>query len=66
MKAVRYRIGRSLYGTKWHLLRDNEKPICGYTSFNWSIGQREFKEVSKEELRKHPLCSNCRKKLRKF
>ena len=61
---MKYRVGRSVYGITWHLLRDDGMPVCGYTSFNWSNGHRELKEVSKEEIKKLNLCSNCKRKLR--
>jgi len=59
----KFTVGKSPYGKKWHLLRSDGYPACGYTSFNWKDGV-EVKEVILEELRKLSLCANCRKKLR--
>ena len=29
------RVGKSPYGEKWHILREDGVPICGYMSYNW-------------------------------
>jgi len=60
---VKVKVGKGPYGTKWHLLRNDGYPACGYTSFNWKNGV-EVKEAAPEELKRLNLCANCRKKLR--
>ncbi len=52
-------LGKGLYGHKWHILREDGRPACGYTSFNWK--DIEEKKVSIQEIENLELCSNCRK-----
>ena len=53
------RLGKSRYGTKWHILREDGMPLCGYASFNWHNG-REEKEVETPNVKE--LCKNCKVK----
>jgi NADH-quinone oxidoreductase subunit C len=48
---MRIKVGKTPYGTRWHVLKKNGLPLCGYTSFNW-LNDREEKEVTSEELKK--------------
>lgn len=63
MQTTVVKVGRSPYGTKWHVLRNDGYPVCGYASFNWNNGI-EIKEIPAKDLKKLNLCANCRKKLR--
>lgn len=57
MKVLR--LGRTAYGSKWHLLREDGRPACGYTSYNWKPGNLSVIEVNGSPL--PDLCANYRK-----
>ena len=55
------KVGKSPYGQKWHILRDDDTPICGYMSFNWKEAL-----ITEKDTPPKNLCSNCHKAFRKL
>ncbi len=57
----RLKIGKTAHGTKWHFLKGNNLPLCGYTSFVWLNVGFETRIVEDNNLNGISLCHNCQK-----
>jgi len=50
------KLGKAIYGRKWHILREDGNPLCGYMSFSWAV---EHEEIEVEDIKGFEMCRGC-------